>query len=109
MPAKIKASLGELTAVKLKKPPIVEAWVGLHFDPDPDGESWESVSARFLKDHWKNFPQFEVDHDSEISVRHRDHDLPEVLSCACQLTQGGGSLDRSFHTHHHLRHSRSSF
>ena len=69
-------------SIELKKPPIVEAWIGFNFEPAPNTTGWDKAGlervTQFLREHASEFPEQEQFRQESFTVEKRTPDgLPK--------------------------------
>ena len=67
---------------RLKRPPIVEAWVSLEFEPREDAPPWGfSTAARFIAKYAQEFPRAEWVAKQQVQLQAGSpKDVPQVVS-----------------------------
>jgi uncharacterized protein (TIGR04255 family) len=76
-------------AVKLRKAPLIEIWIGFRFDPSPQKRGWAPDEAlQFIKQFSNEFPAVEALHQSNVTVQKIAADkLPQVVEEKSEITR----------------------
>lgn len=77
----------QASAVKFRKPPVVEVWISVDFDPNENKREWEfDLVKEFLKHYQEEFPKLEAVHEREFQVDETSaHSLPRVVGVQVRL------------------------
>jgi uncharacterized protein (TIGR04255 family) len=70
---------------QLGKPPIIEIWLGLHVEPDPEIDPWERSAIEILRTRFKEFPHLEAEHEQSLKLKETEGSLPEVVDARAVL------------------------
>lgn len=65
----------------LGKPPIIEAWIGLRFEPNPDRPPWTGEAAReFFSRYSEQFPDAEFEAERRVALEGGSlRELPQAV------------------------------
>jgi len=71
---------------KLKKPPVVEVWLAIDIEPNPDGLPWgPPLAEEFLRKYRDEFEFVEVEHSQQVRVEQSGKGLPHVVEQRIEL------------------------
>lgn len=67
--------------MKFRKPPVVEVWISVEFDPNPNKRQWDlELVQQFISHYAAEFPKLEALHERELQVQEASPvDLPKVI------------------------------
>lgn len=74
-------------AAKFRKPPVVEVWISVDFDPKADKREWElELVKQFLEDFKPEFPKIEAVHERQFKLEETSpQTLPKVVDQQVKL------------------------
>ncbi len=70
------------TAPKFRKPPVVEVWISIDFDPNVNKRQWDlELVQQYVRQYHLEFPKLEVVHQRQIQVQETSPtDLPKIVA-----------------------------
>jgi len=73
--------------MKFKKPPVVETWITIEFDPNENKQQWDlELVQKYVRQFQNELPKFEATHEKTLQVEEvSSTDFPEVIDAKIQL------------------------
>lgn len=69
------------TAAKFQKPPVVEVWISVNFDPNEGKREWDmELVKQYVELYKTELPKLEIAHERQIQIEETSaEDLPKVI------------------------------
>ncbi|NLY01645.1 MAG: hypothetical protein GXY83_36625 [Rhodopirellula sp.] len=81
------------SVIKFRKPPVVEVWISVDFDPNENKREWElELVKQYVERYETELPKLEAVHEQQIQVQETSPQaLPKVVG---RQERGKGSRNR---------------